>query len=321
MPPVPKRVGPSSPHGILTSRPPAASFDLVSPEGTRQVLRAFALRPRKRWGQHFLVSRRALEAILAAARVERADTVLDIGAGLGTLTAALAERAGDVVAIERDPCLLPALQATVGAYANVRVVAADIMATDLNGLFDRPGPRKVVANLPYNIASPLIVTLLEQPLGISRLLLTVQREVAARIAASPGGHDYGALSVAVQYRALASVVGRIPPGAFYPAPEVDSAIVLLDVRDHPAVAVDDEVAFFAVVRASFAQRRKTLRNALAGGLACEPEDVEVAAQRAGIDPRRRGETLTLDEFAGLARALAESSKGILHRVLKEKRDD
>lgn len=293
------------------------SIELASPEGTRRLLRAFEIRPRKRWGQHFLVSRRALNTILAAASVNSADTVLEIGAGLGTLTAALAERARRVIAVERDPLLAPPLRATVGNFPNVQIIEADIMEADLGTLFDGVGPRKVVANLPYNIAPSLIVRLLEQPLGLSRLVLTVQREVAERVAAHPGTRDYGALSVAVQYRALASVAGRIPPGAFYPAPKVDSAIVLLQVCDQPAVTVNDEVAFFAVVRASFGQRRKTLRNALAGGLGYLPATIEAASRAAGIDPRRRGETLTLEEFAVLTRALDGVSKGLVGRERKE----
>ncbi len=321
MPIVPGHPHPRSPEGTIGSRFVGDPVDLVSPEGTRRLLSAFRLRPRKRWGQHFLVSRRALDTILAVAAPDRTDSVLDIGAGLGTLTAALAQRAGWVIAVERDPLLLPALQATVGVYSNVRVVEADIMVGDLAGLFDHLGPRKVVANLPYYLASPLIVSLLEQPLGVSRLVLTVQREVADRVAASPGGRDYGALSVAVQYRATASVVGRLPPGAFYPAPAVDSAILLLQVRGRPAVAVDDEAAFFTVVRAGFAHRRKTLRNALARALIRSTAEVEAACTAAGIDPRRRAETLSLEEFAALAQALPHASKGDARRVRKEKRDD
>lgn len=308
--------GLSTARGGTGSSSTGRTFELASPEGTRGLLRAFDIRPRKRLGQHFLVSRRALEVILAAGSLNAADTVLDIGAGLGTLTAALAEKAGTVIAIERDPLLLPPLQATVGNLPNVRIIAADIMESDLGTLFHGDGPRKVVANLPYCVASPLIVRLLEQPLGISRLVLTVQREVGDRLAAPPGGRDYGALSIAVQYRAIASVVGRIPPGAFYPAPDVDSAIVLLQVRTQPAVAVDDEAAFFALVRASFAQRRKTLRNTIASGLDIAPTTVEDACLAAGIDPRRRGETLTLEEFAALTRAVNEVSKGPVGRARK-----
>lgn len=230
--------------------------------------------------------------------------MLEIGAGLGTLTGALAAHAGRVIAVEIDPDLLPALRDAVGDLPHVTIVPGDALAIDLAGLFNQTkSPRKVVANLPYNIAAPLIVSLLERSLGISRMVLTVQREVAARLAAAPGSKDYGLLSVAVQYRAEAAVVARIPPGAFYPPPEVDSAVVRLEVRGRPACEVDDEAFFFQVVRASFGQRRKMLRNALAAGLELAPIDVEAASAAAGIEARRRGETLTLQEFAALANAV------------------
>lgn len=279
--------------------------DLITPGGTARALRAFGIRPRKRWGQHFLVSRRALARALAAADLTRDDTVLDIGAGLGTLTAALAPHAGRVIAVEVDRALLPALHSAAAPYPNVQVIAADIMTADLGSLLgDGGGPRKVVANLPYNLASALVVTLLERPLGLRRLVVTVQREVAERMAASPGGKDYGILSVAVQYRADISIVARVPASAFFPPPDVESAVVRLDVRPQPACAVRDEALFFRVVRAAFGQRRKTVRNALAGGMPMPAADAEAACGLAGITPLRRGETLSLQEFAALAEAVA-----------------
>lgn len=280
---------------------------LATPAGTARVLRAYGLRPRKRWGQHFLVSRRALDRILEAAGLTPADAVLEVGAGLGTLTVALAQRAGRVIAVEIDPALLPPLSAAVGVFPNVTVVHADILHVDPEALLSgATGPRKIVANLPYNVASPLIVSLLERPLGLERMVMTVQREVAQRLAAGPGTKDYGALSVAVQFRAQAEIVGRIPPSGFFPSPDVESAIVRLVVRPAPPVQVTDEAAFFRVVRAAFAQRRKTLRNTVAAVLALPPAQVEAACREAGIDPRRRGETLTLAEFAALTEALAGS---------------
>lgn len=280
---------------------------LATPAGTARVLRAYGLRPRKRWGQHFLVSRRALDRILEAAGLTSADAVLEVGAGLGTLTVALAQRAGRVIAVEIDPALLPPLSAAVGVFPNVAVVHADILHVDPEALLSgATGPRKIVANLPYNVASPLIVSLLERPLGLERMVMTVQREVAQRLAAGPGTKDYGALSVAVQFRAQAEIVGRIPPSGFFPSPDVESAIVRLVVRPAPPVQVTDEAAFFRVVRAAFAQRRKTLRNTVAAVLALPPAQVEAACREAGIDPRRRGETLTLAEFAALTEALAGS---------------
>lgn len=282
----------------------SAQGDLVSPTGTARTLRTFGLRPRKRWGQHFLVSRRALGRILDAATLSPADTVLEVGAGLGTLTVALAAQAGRVIAVEVDPALLAPLHAAVAPYANVTVVRADIMSVDVSGLLaGTPMPRKVVANLPYNLASPLVVSLLQRPLGIERMVLTVQREVAQRMVASPGTKEYGVLSVAVQYRAHATVVGKIPASAFYPPPEVESSIVLLRVHDRPACDVEDEALLLRVVHAAFGQRRKMLRNAVAGALPLSTSEVEAACHQAGITPSRRGETLSLVEFARLTAAL------------------
>lgn len=269
------------------------------------MLKAYGLHPRRRFGQHFLISRRVLDRLLDTAALNSVEGVLEIGAGIGTLTVPLAEAAGAVVAVELDRALLPALRNAVAHFPGVTVVQGDAMSLDLPRLIAHlPPSRKVISNLPYNIASPLIVTLLERPLGFARMVFTVQREVAERLAAAPGGKDYGALSVAVQYRAAARVVMRVPRTAFYPPPDVESAIVALEVRARPAVHVDDEAVFFRVVRGAFAHRRKTLRNTLAGALGLEPAFVEAAARQAGIDPARRGETLTLDEFASLSRSLA-----------------
>jgi len=270
------------------------------------VLKAYGLHPRRRFGQHFLISRRVLDRLLETAALTSQEGVLEIGAGIGTLTVPLAEVAGGVVAVEIDQDLLPALRDAVARFPGVTVVQGDAMSLDLPRLVaPLPPPRKAVSNLPYNIASPLIVTLLERPLGFTRMVFTVQREVAERLAAAPGGKDYGALSVAVQYRAAARIVMRVPSTAFYPPPDVESAVVLLEVRPKPAVHVDDEAVFFRVVRGAFAHRRKTLRNTLAGALDLDPAIVDAATKQAGIDPTRRGETLTLDEFASLSQSMAD----------------
>lgn len=282
---------------------------LATPAGTAQFLRAHGIRPRRRFGQHFLVSQTALDRILDAAALTPHDGVLEVGAGIGTLTVALAPLVRSVVAVEMDRALLPALQESLAPCPNVSLVLGDVLRLDLHALVaSLPHPRKAVSNLPYNIASPLIVRLLEAGLGLHRMVFTVQREVARRLAASPGGKDYGALSVVVQYRAVAQIVARIPPGAFLPPPDVDSAVVVLEPRAVPAVDAGDEVLFFRVVRAAFAQRRKTLRNTLADGLGLDPHTVEAACRSAGVDPRRRGETLDLAGFAALTRALT-----VVHR--------
>ncbi|MGH2349676.1 MAG: 16S rRNA (adenine(1518)-N(6)/adenine(1519)-N(6))-dimethyltransferase RsmA [bacterium] len=278
-------------------------YDLATPAGTARALREFGLRPRKRWGQHFLISRRALNAILAAAGVEPDDTVLEIGAGLGTLTVELARRAAAVAAVEIDAAMLPALRAAVQAHRNVVLIHGDVMRLDLGVLL--AGVSKIVANLPYGVASPLIVRLLERPAGVRAMVLTVQREVADRLTARPGGKDYGALSVAVQYRADVATAGRIPATAFYPPPDVESAVVRLEVLASPRVAPADAAAFFRVVRSAFGQRRKMLRNTLASGLGITTAQAERACAAAGLDPRRRGETLSVEEFAALTAAVLE----------------
>jgi 16S rRNA (adenine1518-N6/adenine1519-N6)-dimethyltransferase len=233
----------------------------------------------------------------------RRDTVLEVGAGLGTLTEALAARAGAVAAVEVDRRLAVVLAARLGALPNVRIVEGDALRVDLPPLFAGPPVRKVVANLPYNIAAPLLLRLLDPALSIARHVVTVQREVAERIVARAGTPSYGRLSLAVQYRAAARIAARIPPGAFLPAPDVESAVLTLVPHARPPVQVDDEGALFRVVAAGFGHRRKTLANALARGLDLAPSAVEAACRAAGVDPRARAETLDLKAFAALTRAL------------------
>jgi 16S rRNA (adenine1518-N6/adenine1519-N6)-dimethyltransferase len=244
--------------------------------------------------------------IIGAASLASSDSVLEVGAGIGTLTLGLAERAGWVTAVEVDRAILPALECVAGKRSNVRIVRGDILTMSPGDLFSGPreAPRKVVANLPYNIGSAVLTRLLEAPLGLTLLVVTLQREVAERLTARPGGRDYGLLSVAVQYRAEPRIVARIPPGVFHPPPAVASALVELRPRAQPAVIVPDERAFFRVVVAGFGQRRKTLHNALASGLDLPRDVVERACREAGIDPRLRAERLDLEAFGRLTGALA-----------------
>jgi len=229
--------------------------------------------------------------------------VLEVGAGLGTLTEALAARAGAVTAIEVDRRLVEVLRTRVGGLPNVRIVEGDALHAELPPLFAGSTVRKAVANLPYNIAAPLLIRLLDPALSIARFVVTVQREVGERVVARAGTPSYGRLSIAVQYRAAARIVSRVPPGAFLPAPDVDSAILALAPHARPPVEVPDEAAFFRVVAAGFGHRRKTLANALARGLEITPSAVETACRAAGVDPRARAETLDLEAFAALTRAL------------------
>jgi 16S rRNA (adenine1518-N6/adenine1519-N6)-dimethyltransferase len=267
----------------------------------REILRRHGLRPEKALGQNFLVDRRALERIVEAAELGPADTVLEVGPGVGQLTRLLAEAAGRVIAVELDPRMVAVLRQELAGRANVAIIEADILAVD-PGTLVAGEPYKVVANLPYYITSAAVRHLLETQPPPRRLVLTVQREVADRMTAGPG--DMSLLAVSVQFYGRPRRVARIRAGAFYPAPKVDSAVVRIDVYPEPPVQVPDRQWFFEVARAGFGQRRKQLRNSLSAGLHVGTGVVEEALRRAGIDPKRRAETLSLEEWAAASRELA-----------------
>jgi 16S rRNA (adenine1518-N6/adenine1519-N6)-dimethyltransferase len=252
-----------------------------------------------------------LRETIAAAGLSPADAVLEVGAGIGTLTLALAAEAGWVTAVEVDRALVPALRAVLAQSPNVRVVEGDILRLAPAALFSGPAgaPRKVVANLPYNVGSAVLMRLLETVPGLGKVVVTVQREVAERLCARPGRKAYGLLSVAVQYRAVPRIVARIPPGAFYPPPAVESALVEIVPRARPAAAVADERRFFRLAAAAFGQRRKTLPNAVAAGLGLPRDTIAAACRAAGVDPGARAEALDLDAFARLSEALAAEWRG------------
>lgn len=284
-------------------------MNLSSPTAVSALLKRHDLHPRKRFGQNFLVDGNTLAKIVAAGKLEPGGAALEIGAGLGVLTAALADavtETGRVVTIEVDTDLLPALAETVGEKSQVSVVTADAMALDwplfLDTHFGEIKP-SVVANIPYNITSPLLTTLLEQHRRFSRIVLLVQKEVAARLGAKAGTPDYGSLSVFVQYHAEVETIGVVSRRVFFPPPDVDSAIVRLTPHITPPVDVPSEAQLFAIVRAAFGQRRKALLNALSGdpSLGWDRDRAAAALLAAGIDGGRRGETLTLAEFALLSR--------------------
>ena len=269
-------------------------------EVTLHILKTFGIHTNKRLGQNFLIDERVVEGIVEAAEVTADDTVLEIGPGIGTLTQALAETGARVVAVELDRRLVDVLSKTLKGYDNVRVVHGDIL--QINILEEVAAPSfKVVANLPYYITTPIIMGLLEQRMPIERLVTMVQKEVAERMVAPPGGKDYGALSVAVQYYTEPKVSFLVPPGSFLPPPAVESAVIRCLVRGEPPVNIKSEKTFFRVVKAAFAQRRKTLANALkAGGVPAQ--DLPEILAAAEIDGARRGETLSLSEFASIADA-------------------
>jgi len=269
-------------------------------EVTTHILQAFHLKADKNLGQNFLVEESVVNRIAKAAELTPEDTVLEIGPGIGTLTQALAMTGASVVSVELDKRLIPVLQETVGAYENVRVVQGDILKINILETVQAE-PFKVCANLPYYITTPIIMNLLEQKLPIERLVVMVQKEVAERMTASPGGREYGAISVAMQYYTEPKIAFIVKAGSFLPAPKVDSAVLVCKKRSMPPVDVPDENVFFKVVAAAFSVRRKMLTNSLKNMGGLTGEQVKSWLDRAGIDGKRRAETLSLEEFACLAR--------------------
>lgn len=277
--------------------------DLSKPDVVRYIVNRFGLRMNKKLGQNFLIRHSVVSDIAYAADLAESEPVLEIGPGIGTLTQALAETGADVTAVELDDRLLPVLDKTLEHYDNVRIVHGDILRIDIEDTMNHQ-PFKVCANLPYYITTPIIMKLLEQRLPITKIVVMVQKEVAERMVAVPGHKIYGALSVAVQYYTQPEMLFEIPPSAFMPAPEVTSAVVTLDVREKPPVDVVEEKRFFQVVKAAFGQRRKTFANTLkSAGLS--KDQVAQILEKSGIDGKRRGETMSLEEFAQVANAWTE----------------
>ncbi|WP_177503594.1 16S rRNA (adenine(1518)-N(6)/adenine(1519)-N(6))-dimethyltransferase RsmA [Anaerosinus sp.] len=270
-------------------------------EVTRHILRTFDIHMSKKLGQNFLIDEGIVQGIVAAADIQEGETVLEVGPGIGTLTQGLAEAKANVVAVELDSRLPEVLAKTLEGYENVRIVHGDILKINIREII-KSESFKVVANLPYYITTPIIMALLEQHLPVKKLVTMVQKEVAERMVAKPGTKDYGALSVAVQYYTEPKIILDVPPKSFIPSPAVDSVVICCDVREKPAVDVVNEKMFFRTVKAGFSQRRKTLNNALKTmGLGVEV--VKNALEVAGIDGNRRGETLSLEEFAAIANAI------------------
>lgn len=274
---------------------------------TQKMMRRFDLKARKRLGQHFLVDETVLQRIVSAAEITPADTILEIGPGLGILTREMAGRAGRVIAVELDNRLAAILKQTLAPLTNVTIINDDILHLDPATLLTGPTAYKVVANLPYYITSPVLRHLLKASARPEKMILMVQKEVAQRIAAAPGHRSL--LSISVQYYGNPRIIDIVPAEAFHPAPEVDSAILRIDVYRQPAVTVSDQQGFFDLVRGGFTASRKQIANSLAQGLALDKPAVVALLDRAAIQPQRRAETLTLEEWAELWRVFSEAKEG------------
>lgn len=282
--------------------------ELGIPQNTISILQKYGFRFQKKYGQNFLIDPSVLERIVDAAQIGEKDCVLEIGPGIGTMTQYLAERAREVVAVEIDRALIPILNETLSAYPNVTVLNEDILKVDVEQLVrERNGgnPVKVVANLPYYITTPIIMSLLEKRVPVESITVMVQKEVAERMQVGPGTKEYGALSLAVQYYTRPKIVANVPPNCFIPRPNVGSAVIRLTRYETPPVQVQDEGKLFDLIRASFNQRRKTLANGLsnAAKLGVTRERVVQALEEMGLPPTVRGETLTLEQFARLSSLL------------------
>ena len=285
-------------------------MNLVDPKQTIEVIQKNEFDFKKKFGQNFLIDEHVLDKIIAAGDITKDDVVIEIGPGIGTMTQRLAQCAKKVVAIEIDKNLIPILHETLADYNNVVIINADVMKTDLIELkkeYSPDAPVKVVANLPYYITTPIIMNLFESGLDIKSITVMVQKEVAERMQAGPGNKDYGALSLAVQYYSKPYIAAYVPQNCFIPRPKIGSAVINLERYDKPPVNAADEKMLFAIIRAVFNQRRKTLQNCINNfeELEFRKEDVADALKAMNLDESIRGEALTLEQFAELTNKLYE----------------
>lgn len=284
---------------------------LYAPSTIKKIKNKHHFQLSKSLGQNFLTDGNVVDQIIASAAAGPCDLVIEIGPGVGVLTAAAAETAGKVIAVEIDKNLIPILRETLSDFSNVEIINQDILKTDLGEILaqneeinGRPrGGVKIIGNLPYYITTPIIMKLLEDGTKADSLTIMLQKEVADRILAAPGSKTYGALSVAVQYYSTVHPVAYVPKEVFVPRPKVDSAVIRLELRKEKPVVLLSEAAFFATVRGGFGQRRKTLLNSLTGVLGKTKNDINAILEQVGIDPKRRAETLSIEEFAALSNAI------------------
>lgn len=281
---------------------------LGNTRNTAEIIGKYQFHFQKKYGQNFLIDSNILDKIIESAQLTKDDCVLEIGPGIGTMTQYLAEQAGEVVAVEIDKNLIPILEDTLSDYSNVMILNEDILKVDISKIVEeRNGgkPIKVVANLPYYITTPIIMALFESHVPLLSVTIMVQKEMADRMQVGPGTKDYGALSLAVQYYAKPEIITRVPASCFMPKPNVDSTVIRLTRYEKPPVEVEDEAYLFAVIRASFNQRRKTLANGLAnaGNLGVNRQVVEETLDEMGLSRQIRGETLDLKQFTDLSNRL------------------
>lgn len=269
----------------------------IPPINTTNLLKQYGLHADKRLGQNFLQDPYALEKIVQAAGIHPTDTVLEIGPGLGSLTRYLAAAAQKVIAVELDEKLFPPLEAVITPYQNIQLVHADILEIEPKEFIEQPD-YLVVANIPYYITSAVIRHLLETDPKPRRIVLTIQKEVAERICAGPG--DLSLLALSVQVYGRPQIIARIPSGAFYPAPKVDSSVLAVDIYPEPVIPTNLLDTFFLLIKAGFSQKRKKLRNSLSAGMRQTPAETEKLLLAADIDPQRRAETLSLEEWGNLS---------------------
>jgi 16S rRNA (adenine1518-N6/adenine1519-N6)-dimethyltransferase len=270
----------------------------------RRELREYGLFPKKRLGQHFLVDPNILDKVIRTARVGKEDVILEVGPGLGGMTLALAREVRKVIAVEIDSKLVTMLKEKVAGHRNIEVIESDILKVDFKHFSEKEGhPIKVVANLPYQISTPLLFRFIESKKAFSTFTLMLQKEVAARMVAPSGRKEYGPLSIFVQLFLDVSIRFHIKPSAFFPPPRVESAVVHMVWKEKPMIETKGEEWFKRVVRACFGYRRKTLINALRHSELSIPESIGLKMEKIGIDPRRRPETLAIEEFASLAEVL------------------
>jgi 16S rRNA (adenine1518-N6/adenine1519-N6)-dimethyltransferase len=295
----------------LRLRPSRADDEPSEARRLRQRLEAYGVRPRKRWGQNFLVRAQTAERIVDAAHLGGDDSVIEIGPGAGALTGLLAHAARRVVAIERDAGLVRLLRDELGDWGKIEIREADVLEMDLDALAREIGETRVrvVGNLPYSITTPIFEWMVEYRDAIASAIVLVQREYAARLAAAAASPEYGSLTVFIRFYFLLEPLFTVPASSFWPRPEVESTLLRLRVRARPPVEVPDAARFFELVRASFGQRRKTLGNALAAAYDGDRVEAARVLRIAGIAAERRGETLTLDDFAHVARADASVRAG------------